>query len=618
MKQFIKESIGNEVFLQYEVPAKGLLDEIALQSLSGKRIAGIVPLSYSVKGETVVLRYRITDMIAAQDALSAPVGKGQLIRMLRAVCGTLQRGEGLFLDMRMALLQPEYIFFDKTTKEPELIYLPIKEAEKNSLTIIPLLSKIQLKPDEDPDYFRQIAQEIQSEKEWRPEKFMLFLKNIKEDKPDHFELAEDEEAEQELSENWKDWARRAEQEKGKSDSSEKRFGAEKKVSLKEASPKENSSPMLRVNASGKPLVPDNSRGFQLRNRSSEKEPEDDPRELLSGEVKKTKGFLEEWIENRKQKKEAEKARKEEERLKKKEEKKRKQEKKDSLEKTDSLDEHRKSQRFENGQTLLEIQKEFDLVHQEMKSQPGVSGKNFFPTADEQKPEQPAGEQQLLNQVLPESVKTVQSLEMAAAAKKPEKKTEPEKQSSEVTSAKEMQQGTIEVQDPNGLPRVMKKRRNSGEESRMTVTQQDSDATILGDEDDTILDDEDSWVTCKAYLRSMSTGERVMITKNCFVIGRYGQPKHYRDGRIEQIPDYSFHTSDQRTSRRHAVILFHNGVFYIKDISTRHETWLNDQKLSYSSMPDRQEKTQRFTCVYPLKNGDVIRIRKEKFVFEEET
>jgi len=113
----------------------------------------------------------------------------------------------------------------------------------------------------------------------------------------------------------------------------------------------------------------------------------------------------------------------------------------------------------------------------------------------------------------------------------------------------------------------------------------------------------------ASLTRRKTGEKISINKCCFVFGR----KPMQISEISQ--DYGFDTTLKSVSRNHALILFSEGSFYLADISSRGETWLNGDHLQSSNkvrlaLPD----PVNVDYAYPLRKNDIIHIGDEDFIF----
>lgn len=170
--------------------------------------------------------------------------------------------------------------------------------------------------------------------------------------------------------------------------------------------------------------------------------------------------------------------------------------------------------------------------------------------------------------------------------------------------------TVTIADPNALPLI--------------EVQDFSDGTMFPDDDNTMLQNENDSTELAgttpqakaAWIRCRATGEASRINKCLFVLGRYGEPKHRPDGSVDYPADCTVRTQDRGISRRHAAILFYGGRFYLADISSRHETYLNGILTEHEDNAQMQAVPITFTRAYPLKNGDIIRLRSEEFQFEE--
>ena len=159
---------------------------------------------------------------------------------------------------------------------------------------------------------------------------------------------------------------------------------------------------------------------------------------------------------------------------------------------------------------------------------------------------------------------------------------------------------------------------------MADVQASPDGTMFSDSDDTMLQTESdatelagsAQTARRAWIRCRATGEATMVSKCLFVLGRYGEPKHRTDGSLEYPADCTVRTADRGISRRHAAILYYAGRFYLADISSRHETYLNGLLTEHEDHAQLDMIPITFTRAYPLKNGDIIRLRSEEFQFEE--
>ena len=159
---------------------------------------------------------------------------------------------------------------------------------------------------------------------------------------------------------------------------------------------------------------------------------------------------------------------------------------------------------------------------------------------------------------------------------------------------------------------------------MADVQASPDGTKFSDDDDTMLQTESDATELaggeqtarRAWIRCRATGEATIVSKCLFVLGRYGEPKHRADGSLEYPADCTVRTADRGISRRHAAILYYAGRFYLADISSRHETYLNGLLTEHEDHAQLDMIPITFTRAYPLKNGDIIRLRSEEFQFEE--
>ncbi len=112
----------------------------------------------------------------------------------------------------------------------------------------------------------------------------------------------------------------------------------------------------------------------------------------------------------------------------------------------------------------------------------------------------------------------------------------------------------------------------------------------------------------ATLCREKTQEYISVNKSCFVFGRKSQSAY------EELQSYGFSTDRKNISRNHVLILFHEGCFYLADISRRGETWLNGEHLTGSNVRLSLTEPVCAENAYPLHSGDKIRLGKEEFGF----
>ena len=112
----------------------------------------------------------------------------------------------------------------------------------------------------------------------------------------------------------------------------------------------------------------------------------------------------------------------------------------------------------------------------------------------------------------------------------------------------------------------------------------------------------------ATIRRERTGEFTAITGSCFVFGRKG----IQTGAPFQ--DYGFSTEMKDISRIHAAILFTDGQFYLADLSSRQETWLNGCHLKHGNVRLASPDPVYADIAYPLQSQDRIRLGGEEFLF----
>ena len=143
---------------------------------------------------------------------------------------------------------------------------------------------------------------------------------------------------------------------------------------------------------------------------------------------------------------------------------------------------------------------------------------------------------------------------------------------------------VTIPDPNGVPRYS----GPGWE----------------DDDSTVLADEEPMAPAAAYLIQDSTGNRIEITKNCFLLGRMSTS-------TAAAVDCMIEDSTKHISRRHAAILFDGSDFYLQDISGKNITLLNGVRLQNGTMP---EQGCHFPGAYQLYDGDRIQLAVEKLTF----
>lgn len=112
----------------------------------------------------------------------------------------------------------------------------------------------------------------------------------------------------------------------------------------------------------------------------------------------------------------------------------------------------------------------------------------------------------------------------------------------------------------------------------------------------------------ATLCREKTNEYISIQRSSFVFGR----KAASSG--DACQDYGFETTQKNISRSHALILFHEGKFYLADLSSQQETWLNGEHLKGSKVKLSLTEPIYADHAYPLSAGDRIRLGKEEFSF----
>ena len=112
----------------------------------------------------------------------------------------------------------------------------------------------------------------------------------------------------------------------------------------------------------------------------------------------------------------------------------------------------------------------------------------------------------------------------------------------------------------------------------------------------------------ATLFRRRTSEYITVNKSCFVVGR----KAYSSNDVFQ--DYGFVTDLTNISRNHAAILFFEGNFYLADISSRAETWINDVHLKNCKVSLSSVDPVYAEYAYKLFPGDQIRFGEEVFIF----
>lgn len=136
---------------------------------------------------------------------------------------------------------------------------------------------------------------------------------------------------------------------------------------------------------------------------------------------------------------------------------------------------------------------------------------------------------------------------------------------------------------------------------------DPDATICqgGDEDSTVLFDEAPSQPMQAWLEQRGTGQRVELTKCCFLLGR--------ETRAGGVVDCMIEDPSRHISRLHAAVIFDGENFYIQDISAKNMTQLNDTILQNGVLPELRDK---FPSAYRLYDGDSIRLADETLIFHQ--
>ena len=141
------------------------------------------------------------------------------------------------------------------------------------------------------------------------------------------------------------------------------------------------------------------------------------------------------------------------------------------------------------------------------------------------------------------------------------------------------------------------------------SQADPDATVCqgGDEDATVLFDEEpaAGQALHAWLEQQGTGDRVEVTRCCFLLGR--------ETRSGGMVDCMIEDPTRHISRLHAAILYDGDNFYVQDISAKNVTQLNDTILQNGVLPEHRD---RFPSAYRLYEGDCVRLAEEALIFHQ--
>lgn len=122
---FSFESIGNNIFLVYEVESGDALDTMTLGMITKNSIPGLVPALYTRVNQDCFLKYNVTSKIMVRKFFAGVVNRRRLLGVFSSIVSALLSAEEYMIDLDSLILDLDYIYADVASCQAEVICLPL-------------------------------------------------------------------------------------------------------------------------------------------------------------------------------------------------------------------------------------------------------------------------------------------------------------------------------------------------------------------------------------------------------------------------------------------------------------------------------------------------------------
>lgn len=127
IRDFTVENQGTNTFLVYRLSEKEEIDTFSYGMISNNTIRGIVPIILTQINKDRSIKFNISSRISVEQYFEGIVNKKRFLTVLSGIAGAILSGEEYMLDASAFLWNPQLIYVNVGTGEPEIICFPVKD-----------------------------------------------------------------------------------------------------------------------------------------------------------------------------------------------------------------------------------------------------------------------------------------------------------------------------------------------------------------------------------------------------------------------------------------------------------------------------------------------------------
>lgn len=186
MGQFTYEEQGTYTWLVYRIGDDEEIDSLSLGMLTKNKVLGIMPIVYTPLNNTDYIKYNVSSRVSVKNYLTGMVNCERMLSVFSGIVNAMTSAESYMLDVNSLILDTDYIFVNVSTRETNMICVPVMVTEQRHMDLAGffrnILFTIQFDPSENFDYVTRIVNYLNSTQMFSLAEFNKLVNKIRQER----------------------------------------------------------------------------------------------------------------------------------------------------------------------------------------------------------------------------------------------------------------------------------------------------------------------------------------------------------------------------------------------------------------------------------------------------
>lgn len=158
--KFTYETQGAITYLVCELESKEQIDSLTLGMLTNNHITGLAPVLYTEMNGQCFLKYNISAKISSDQFFGGSINKQRILTAFRNIIHTICSADEYMIDLNCFSVVPEHVFLNVSNCETALICVPVTNDRDINHEVVTFFKKImfeaQFDPSEDTSFMAEL------------------------------------------------------------------------------------------------------------------------------------------------------------------------------------------------------------------------------------------------------------------------------------------------------------------------------------------------------------------------------------------------------------------------------------------------------------------------------